>query len=82
MKYLIHFMQILEGWTKYILSAIGFYINNTANKRLEICEECEFSKNGICLKCGCVLKAKTQVNYLLDENGKSIGGCPDNPPKW
>ena len=43
---------------------------------MKICTKCEFYKSGICIKCGCILKAKTRVDFILDENGKSIGGCP------
>lgn len=79
---ILHFFQIIEGWVKYLLSLAGFYINHTASKRLSICEKCEFKKRNVCGLCGCVLKAKTQVNYFLDKEGKSIGGCPASPPKW
>lgn len=30
-------------------------------KRVEICKECEFNKNGRCLKCGCYWKAKMRL---------------------
>lgn len=72
--------EILEGWFKYILSVFKFYINSTAKKREEICKDCEFCSHNICKKCGCFIKAKTKVNYFLDENGISIGGCPVK--KW
>lgn len=71
---------IIEGWVKYILSVCRFYINKTAIKREKICNECRFSKNGFCSRCGCFIKAKVNVNYFLDENNISIGGCPEK--KW
>jgi len=47
---------------------------------MAICNECEHNKDGICDHCGCILKAKTRVDFDLDENGKSIDGCPEQ--KW
>jgi hypothetical protein len=45
-------------------------------KRLDICGRCPYLDDGFCDVCGCYAKAKTKVNYYLDENGKSIDGCP------
>lgn len=41
-----------------------------------ICKKCEHYNHGICDKCGCILKAKTRVDFLLDKEGISIDGCP------
>jgi hypothetical protein len=30
------------------------------NARLEICKKCEHNKLGVCSKCGCILRLKTQ----------------------
>jgi hypothetical protein len=30
----------------------------TALHRLSICEVCEYNKLGLCLQCGCIIKAK------------------------
>jgi hypothetical protein len=32
----------------------------TKKERLAICQKCEHNKIGMCSKCGCVLKLKTQ----------------------
>jgi hypothetical protein len=45
-------------------------------KRLDICIDCPFLDDGFCDICGCYVKAKTKVDYDLDENRKSIEGCP------
>ena len=45
-------------------------------KRLSICTGCEMNTHGICSECGCIIKAKVRVEYPLDEDGKTIGGCP------
>lgn len=76
---------IASGFINWFLS---LFINIENKKlyelRYNICKECEFkSDNGTkCTLCGCILKAKTKVNYPIDKNNKSIGGCPLNPPKW
>ena len=44
------------------------------DKRLNICESCEFVNTKIrqCNQCGCFIDAKTKVIYKLDEDGKAI----------
>jgi hypothetical protein len=48
------------------------------NYRYEICQDCIFKDDDIdiCTICSCPLKAKTKGDYDIDENGKSIDGCP------
>jgi len=47
------------------------------NKRLNICKNCEYlGKNTYCSICGCLIKVKTKVIYKLNEEEKSINGCP------
>jgi len=45
------------------LSAVVFVSEETYNKRMSICEGCEFLDKSIyrCLKCGCMMKAKARV---------------------
>lgn len=51
-------------------------------QRLEICNKCEYHTEnlGRCKICGCYCRAKVLVDYYLDEDGKSIDGCPMK--KW
>lgn len=79
-KYILHITQIIEGWTKWTYDVVMFHKNKTADKRLAICYQCEHREGSVCGICGCVLKPKVRVNYFLDENGKSVEGCPEK--KW
>ena len=48
------------------------------NQRLEICMKCNLrDKNfNICFICKCPIKPKTRGDYDIDDEGKSILGCP------
>ena len=48
------------------------------NERLEICNKCEFKDETfhVCSVCKCPIKPKTRGDYDLDDEGKSIFGCP------
>ena len=46
------------------------------SKRLEICKTCPYMIHDCCALCGCYIEAKVRVDYKLDENEKSIEGCP------
>ena len=72
--------QIIEGYCKWLYDVITRSGSVYSIKRLLICQECEFNKRGICSKCGCIIKAKVRVKYMLDEEEKSIEGCPER--KW
>lgn len=51
------------------------------NDRLAICKKCEhITSNNRCGICGCFIHAKTKVIYNIDNNNKSIDGCPEH--KW
>lgn len=51
---------IFQGWKNLILDKISdIKYKDIFKKRLEICNACEFNKNGRCSLCGCVIKAKT-----------------------
>lgn len=34
---------------------------DVAKERLDICGACQFNMGGICVKCGCILVAKTKL---------------------
>lgn len=42
-------------------------------RRLNICQKCEYLLNGMCGKCGCFV----ELRALLKKNG-----CPDVKKKW
>ena len=73
--------QIIKGyysWAKYHLNKkYKAQIEEDAQKRIEICESCEFfwkpARN--CMLCRCFMDVKTKMKFELDEDGKSIAGC-------
>lgn len=71
---------IIEGYCRWLYDIITGRTKALSKERLDICNQCEYNKNGICDICGCILKAKVRVKFDLDENGKSIDGCPEK--KW
>lgn len=73
-------IYIIEGYFIWFWNIITGKTRALAKQRLDICNKCEYNKNGICEICGCILKAKTRVDFPLDENNKSIDGCPEK--KW
>lgn len=76
-KIIHHIVQIFEGWTKLIIDKIRKTETYRTHQRLTICNSCQFkTSKGLCHKCGCLILAKVRVDYLLDNNGKSIDGCP------
>ncbi len=84
LTYLISFLQnifyIIEGYSKWLFDIVTFKENRLSKKRMAICNKCEHNKHGICELCGCILKAKTRVDFILDNNGITIDGCPKR--KW
>lgn len=48
------------------------------NERLEICNKCDSRDKtfNVCSVCKCPIKPKTRGDYDLDDEGKSIFGCP------
>ena len=50
-----------------------------SDSRLLICENCKyfwkFGRN--CMICGCFIDVKCRSEFDLDENGKSVDGCPE-----
>lgn len=67
--------QIFYGWAMLSFKHLGYKPSKEqslmAEKRLLICDECEFRTNNKCKLCGCNLAAKTLV-----KNSE----CPKN--KW
>jgi uncharacterized paraquat-inducible protein A len=77
MKIYLKTKQISEGFFNLFLSTFYKLKNRKLyNERLTICLNCEYllkeKKIKRCSICGCFIKAKTKVNYKLDENNKSI----------
>ena len=55
------------------------------NKRYNICKQCEHNNHSLinrCKLCGCFIRSKTMVDYPLDDDDLSIGGCPHEETKW
>jgi hypothetical protein len=48
------------------------------NERLELCKKCSYRDPNLnlCSVCKCPIKPKTRGDYDLDDEGKSIFGCP------
>lgn len=70
---------IFEGFTNLVRNLFGILSKEEKilfDKRLDICLKCKFMKDNRCSICGCFIKAKTKVNYVLDDEQKSIEGCP------
>ena len=73
------FLFIVEGFFNLFKNVIGFTSKKDKilfNKRLDICLNCKYFDESYCLQCGCYVYAKTKVHFKLDENEKSIDGCP------
>lgn len=73
-------LHIFEGYITWIINKITGFTKPEYKQRLQICQECQHNKHGICELCGCIIKAKVRVDFILDEEGKSIDGCPER--KW
>lgn len=73
---MLHIIQIIEGYCIWFFNLITGKTHRIAKQRMEICSKCSHNKSGTCKLCGCILNAKTRVWYPLDQDGKSIGGCP------
>lgn len=82
LSYLVYYMKnMVEGWILFFIDFIARRPESRiAKQRYAICKNCEFMKKGVCGKCGCFILAKIRPSYLIDYEGKSIGGCPER--KW
>lgn len=74
---------IFQGFLNFFLSKIGITKKDTdyyhmVKERQKICIECSYHspRIGICKICGCYCRAKASAIYDIDNNGKSIDGCP------
>ena len=76
-KFMYHIIQITEGYLKWFYDIVTGNGSAKSVERLKLCSECKHNKHGICNLCGCIIKAKVRVKYFLDENGKSVDGCPE-----
>lgn len=72
--------QIFQGWFRWGEDTLTKHFNPVAYERHQVCKDCMYNVLGICSLCGCIIKAKTRVDFPLDVEGKSIGGCPVR--KW
>lgn len=79
-QFLRDILYITEGYFTWIKDKLMNKINPVAVKRMSVCKCCEHNIHGICQLCGCILKAKVRVDFMLDKDGLSIGGCPKK--KW
>ena len=71
---------IIEGYITWIKDLVTGMTKQIYKDRMKICNNCEHNVHGICELCGCVLKAKVRVDFMLDKEDKSIDGCPER--KW
>lgn len=78
--YIKHIFYIIAGYSVWIWNIISGKTKQQAKERLATCNCCKHNNDGICDICSCILKAKVRVDFPLDENGKSIDGCPEK--KW
>lgn len=79
-KVIEHVVQIAEGYVKWLYDVVTGTGSADSVRRLKICRECPHNRHGICSICGCILKAKVRVDYPLDDEGKSVDGCPER--RW
>jgi len=78
--------QIIKGYLLWFL----YYLykpyrekrKKDADKRIKICEDCEFFWNAArnCTICGCFMDIKVKMYFEVDDEGKSIDGCLEK--KW
>ena len=80
MQFFRKILYILNGYFNFLIDFILKKSSQKSQERLQICKQCEFNNNGICKKCGCIIKVKVKVDFLEDENGITIDGCPER--KW
>ena len=82
-KTIKHIFKGYYQWFKYHFNkTYRDKIKKEAERRIKICESCEFfwkpARN--CMICGCFMDIKVKSDFELDENGTSILGCPEK--KW
>ena len=77
-----HIFYIFEGYSKLFWHLITHKNSYMVKKRRLICSRCPYKKHWRCSLCGCIIPAKIEVDYPITNDGLSIGGCPDDPPRW
>jgi len=71
--------KIFWGFLNLFLQNLGLLSpkkRKINKKRLDICSKCAFSEKNFCSICGCYIPAKTKAYYDIDDEGKTIRGCP------
>ncbi|MEG1142577.1 MAG: hypothetical protein RSE41_09070 [Clostridia bacterium] len=70
--------HIFQGFKNIIFKTKNEEKYKLYQYRYDICKNCEnfSSKLYKCKICGCFCKAKVSVDYKLDDDNKSIEGCP------
>lgn len=75
-QWLENIIYIIEGYSIWGWNIVTHKTRKKAVIRLNICEQCEYNKHGLCKLCGCIIKAKVRADFPIDKDGKSIDGCP------
>lgn len=78
----INIVMIINGFFNMFKEKLGIVSREKKElhkNRLEVCMHCVFLNKtlNVCERCGCFVKAKTKADFDLDDNGKSIDGCPE-----
>jgi hypothetical protein len=68
MIYLEVFWQIIQGWFLYLSPSKES--KERRAERMKHCKPCANNVKGVCVSCGCVLKAKTLVKDAKCDYGK------------
>lgn len=72
-----HILYMIQGYLFLLYDVVSGHRSKRSKERMAICKACKHYNHGICKECGCILEAKTRCMFPLDENGKSIDGCPE-----
>lgn len=66
------FAKAIVDETKYIVSGSGLLNQDEVNKRIEVCNSCEFfvKDDKRCIKCGCFIKIKARMRSQKCPIGK------------
>lgn len=75
-------MKIIRAYIRLVETLLTGRRTEQEIRRYGICRACPHRKWVFCGLCGCVIRAKASADYPLGSDGLSIGGCPDDPPRW
>lgn len=82
-NFIQHLFYISDGYINLILHLLHIRRKKLYSERISLCKKCPKRKHFLCNECGCVIYAKSCVDFPISEiDNKSIGGCPLNPPTW